>query len=194
MKKLIVLLLIFLPGYAGSAEPLISKKPGLAGPGIGGIGGAIIIPLPESLIAKYSYTYLPASTQTDNNGKPIQSASPLPLKDGQVLHSGDYYNLQFTPKQACYVYIFQFDTSNKLFKLFPPKGFIGADTRSNNNPVQANRPYFVPGKGKYFKLNAQTGPEKIHFLVSRTPNAELEKNIWHTLMLRKLKKHKNRLT
>jgi hypothetical protein len=116
------------------------------------------------LIADFSYSY------RQNSGQ----GSPRSLQNGSELHSGDYYKIQFTPKQECYVYIFQYDSSFQLFTLFPTKDFIGGDS-GNDNPVQAKRTYFVPGEGKSFILDKQAGDETIHFLLSKKPKPELEK-------------------
>ncbi|RKZ45624.1 MAG: hypothetical protein DRR16_08425 [Candidatus Parabeggiatoa sp. nov. 3] len=93
-----------------------------------------------------------------------------PLKEGSKLHSGDDYTIEFTPKQDCHVYIFQYDSSDPLFTLFPldRNYFKGeADWEKNRNPVKAGQTYFVPGKGKYFTLDENTGDETIHVLVSK---------------------------
>jgi hypothetical protein len=94
------------------------------------------------------------------------------LRNGEQLYSGDFFKIQFTPKQECYVYIFQYDASHQLFTLFPTKDFRGADP-ANDNPVQASRTYFVPGNSKSFVLDNQVGEETIHFLVSQKPKPEL---------------------
>jgi len=117
---------------------------------------------PKTFITDFAYSYRP-------NG---ELGKPSSLQNGDTLHTGDHYKIQFTPKEECYVYIFQNDSSHQLFSLFPTKNFIGAD-EGNDNPVRA-KTYFVPGEGKSFVLNDQVGTEEIHFLVFRKPNLELE--------------------
>ncbi|MGH8552562.1 MAG: DUF4384 domain-containing protein, partial [Methylococcales bacterium] len=41
------------------------------------------------------------------------------IEDGTVLHTGDYYKIQFTPREDGHVYIFQVDSNNTVFQLFP---------------------------------------------------------------------------
>ena len=95
------------------------------------------------------------------------------LTDDSVLRSGDYYKIIFTPTTDAYVYIFQIDSANKIFQLFPMENYEGI--RVNNfNPVQADNTYYIPAEGKSFFLDEQTGTEKIYFLASRQRDPELE--------------------
>jgi len=112
----------------------------------------------------FSYSYRP------KNGDPSRS-----LQNGDQLHSGDLYKIQFTPTENCYVYIFQYDSHNQLFALFPISDyFIGADTQNNQNPVYAGQTYFVPGEDRSFVLDEKVGTETIHFLVFDRRKSELE--------------------
>ncbi len=118
----------------------------------------------EALVADFAYSY-----RSDRGRAHARS-----LQNGSELHTGDHYKIQFTPREECYVYIFQRDSSDQLFSLFPPgKNFVGAD--AENNPVRADRTYFVPGEGKSFELDNQVGTEEILFLVYRERNLELER-------------------
>ncbi|MCK5523491.1 MAG: DUF4384 domain-containing protein [Thiomargarita sp.] len=125
----------------------------------------------EALVTDVAYSY------RSDRGR----AYARPLQNGSELHTGDHYKIQFTPREECYVYIFQYDSSDQLFSLFPPgKNFIGADA-GNDNPVRANRTYFVPGEAKSFELDNQTGTEKILFLAYRERNLELERKTQNLL-------------
>jgi hypothetical protein len=127
----------------------------------------------EALVADFAYSY-----RSDRGRAHARS-----LQNGSELHTGDHYKIQFTPREECYVYIFQRDSSDQLFSLFPPgKNFVGADTE--NNPVRANRTYFVPGEGKSFVLDNQIGTEEILFLVYRERNLELERKSQNLLQAR----------
>lgn len=97
-----------------------------------------------------------------------------PLTEGSVLHSGDYYKIQFTPTENCYVYIFQKDSSGKVYQLFPMLGFKGVAV-VNRNPVRAGDAYHIPAKDKAFELDNQKGREAIYVLAFREPNQALEK-------------------
>jgi len=95
------------------------------------------------------------------------------LKNGSALHSGDHYKIIFTPNQDCYVYIFQIDSANKVYSLFPMEKF-GKLTLNNVNPLQAGQTYYIPAEGKSFILDDQVGTEHIYFLASFQRDLELE--------------------
>ncbi|GAK53803.1 secreted protein [Candidatus Moduliflexus flocculans] len=97
----------------------------------------------------------------------------LPIKEGSVLHSGDHYKLILTASEECHIYIFQVDSANKIFQLFP-MGSFGGVTLNNFNPVKQGETVYIPAESKSFELDAQTGAEKIYFLASRARNEELE--------------------
>jgi len=97
----------------------------------------------------------------------------LPIQEGSVLHSGDHYKLIFTTSEACYIYIFQIDSSNKIFQLFPMESFGGV-TLNNFNPVKQGETVYIPAESKSFELDTQTGAEKIYFFASRERDEELE--------------------
>ena len=96
-----------------------------------------------------------------------------PLNEGSVLHSGDLYKIIFTPATDCYVYIFQLDSANKIYQLFPMESFAEM-TINNLNPVKRGNTYYIPAKGKSFQLDQQTGIEKMYFLASRQRDIVLE--------------------
>ncbi len=95
------------------------------------------------------------------------------LTDGSVLRSGDHYKIIFTPTEDCYVYIFQVDSANQIYSLFPMESFGGV-TVNKFNPVYAGGTYYLPAEGKSFVLDQQTGTEKFYFLASRQRDVELE--------------------
>ncbi|MCP5420858.1 MAG: DUF4384 domain-containing protein, partial [Gammaproteobacteria bacterium] len=117
---------------------------------------------PKPLSFKLNYVYRP-------NGQ----GDLKPLVDGSTLASGDHYKIQFTPKEDSYVYIFQVDSSQAIYRLFPMKSFGGVAV-NNLNPVKAGKTYHLPADDKSFQLDNQKGPESIIFLAFREPNQELE--------------------
>jgi hypothetical protein len=98
---------------------------------------------------------------------------PQSFSDGSELCSGDSYKLIFEPSENSYVYIFQIDSANKIFRLFPTVDFKGA-AKANKNPVQKGVKYFVPAEKKSFKLDQQVGKETIYFVVTQKPDMKLE--------------------
>lgn len=95
------------------------------------------------------------------------------LQDDGTLRSGDLFKIIFTPKQTCYIYIFQIDSAGQIFSLFPMEEFGGVRLH-NVNPVQAGKTYYLPAENKSFQLDDVTGLEQIYFLASRKPDAQLE--------------------
>ncbi|MBF0225168.1 MAG: DUF4384 domain-containing protein [Desulfobacterales bacterium] len=92
--------------------------------------------------------------------------SPKPIRKGDVLRSGDRYKIIFTPEKDCYVYIFQVDSLEQVFALFPME--------NSENPVKKGLTYYAPGTSKSFRLDKNTGIEKIYFIASKAKNTELE--------------------
>ena len=96
-----------------------------------------------------------------------------PLTEGSILQSGDFYKLIVTPKQDSYLYIFQLDAANKLYRLFPMQSFKGVQV-GRANPVQAGQTYYLPAQSKSFKLDKQVGTEKLYLLASVQADVVLE--------------------
>ncbi len=105
--------------------------------------------------------------------RPAQGERFESLENGSILRSGDRYKIIFTPFEDCHVYIFQVDSADMVYQLFPMKSFGGV-TVSNFNPVQAGKTYYLPAEGKSFVLDEQTGTETIFFVTSRKRDKELE--------------------
>lgn len=119
-------------------------------------------PLNSALSVQVSYSY-----------RPTDQLNFRSLMSGGVLHSGDRYRIRFTPEQDGYAYIFQIDSSGKIYRLFPVEG-SDAPQPANVNPVRAGVTYFVPAEDEAFQLDDQVGQEQIHFLAFRNRNVDLE--------------------
>ena len=91
------------------------------------------------------------------------------LTNGSILRSGDHYKIQFTPDENCYVYIFQVDSTNTIYPLFPVNDFNGI-AATNRNPVRVDTTYHLPAEDKSFFLDQQKGIEMIYFLAFRNAN------------------------
>ncbi|HRD65268.1 MAG TPA: serine/threonine-protein kinase [Candidatus Competibacter sp.] len=139
----------------------------------------IALPLVVALLAGIGYTIWqrpPKSAlpvQVSYSYRPTDQLNFRPLLDGSVLHSGDRYQIRFTPEQNGYVYVFQIDSSGAVYRLFPPES-AGTAQAGNANPVRAGTAYFVPAEDEAFQLDDQTGQEQIHVLALKNQNAELE--------------------
>ena len=86
--------------------------------------------------------------------------------DGDVLHSGDFYRLIVKSSEDVYMYIFQFDSANQMYRLFPKGEFEGEDI-GNINPVNRGVRYYVPRQNKWYVLDNQLGMESIYIVVSQ---------------------------
>ncbi len=106
------------------------------------------------------------------------------LEDGVTLQSGDHYKIIFTPNQDCYVYIFQIDSANMVYSLFPMEQF-GKLTLNNLNPIKAGQTYYIPAEEKSFVLDNQTGTERVYFLAEFKRDQELEEEYYRTVEIQK---------
>jgi hypothetical protein len=95
-----------------------------------------------------------------------------PIRDNEVLRSGDHYKIIFTPDKNCYVYIFQVDSAGQIYQLFPMKSFRSVEV-NNSNPVMSGKRYTLPSPLKAFKLDQQTGLERFYFIISKEQNEEI---------------------
>ncbi len=111
--------------------------------------------------------------RTDGRG------APIPLTEGSTLYSGDHYKLMFTPTEDCYVYIFQIDTLDKTQQIFPMEEF-GGKRFNNVNPVRADQTYMIPTPDDWFRLDQNTGIERIYFWATRKPDEQLERLLQQT--------------
>ena len=118
----------------------------------------------EKQALKFDITY---SFREKNQGE-LQ-----PLENGAILNSGDTYKIVFTPKQDAYVYIFQVDGSDKIWRLFPIERWEKV-TLNQSSRVSADKTYYAPSKTKSFQLDQQSGTEKIYFIATTTRDSELE--------------------
>ncbi len=96
------------------------------------------------------------------------------INQGDVLHSNDSYKIIFTPEEDSYIYIFQKDSANLIFQLFPMERFKNIQL-NNTNPVQSGQTYYLPSKSQSFILDKQIGTETIYFLAAQQPDTALEK-------------------
>ncbi len=115
----------------------------------------------KPLPVKISYTYATGDGKFE------------PFSEGTVLRSNDRYKLIFEPLENSYVYIFQIDSADKIFRLFPTDKFQEADIK-NKNPVRGGEKYWVPAEKKSFSLDDQVGEETIYFMITQEPDPMLE--------------------
>lgn len=139
----------------------------------------VALPLIAALLAGIGYVVWEQSSNpalpvwVSYSYRPTDQLNFRPLLDGGVLHSGDRYQIHFTPDQNGYVYIFQIDSSGAIYRLFPPESAENAQA-GNANPVMAGATYFVPAEDEAFQLDDQIGQEQIYVLAFKNQSADLE--------------------
>jgi hypothetical protein len=97
----------------------------------------------------------------------------LPITNGSEMSSGDQYKVYFRANRDCYVYVYQTESTGKVFRLFPLQQFDGV-MLNHQNPVQTLADYVLPANDRYFYLDDTIGTEKIYFVASLKRNRELE--------------------
>ena len=92
-----------------------------------------------------------------------------PLREGMVLNSKDNYAVYVKPRQPCYVYIYQVDSTKKATRLFPNAKFS-----SVSGPLTAGKEYWLPEGRDYLYLDEERGLEDIYVFATRAPSPALE--------------------
>ncbi len=92
-----------------------------------------------------------------------------PVREGIVLSTKDNYCVYVRPVQDCYLYLYQVDSSQNAFKLFP-----NTDYNSNNNPLKAGIEYWVPQGKEFLYLDKNIGREEIYILATKAPALGLD--------------------
>ncbi len=97
------------------------------------------------------------------------------LTDDSELRSGDAVGVIFRPHADCYVYIYWWDSSGQVGRLFPNPELTDGEVKA-----KAGQTYWLPRKGnegarhRWFELDDTPGTETIYFVASRERNRKLE--------------------
>jgi len=91
-----------------------------------------------------------------------------PVREGMVLTSEDNYSIYLKPRRTSFVYIYQIDSSNKTFRIFPNSEYSRA-----TNPMPANKEQWLPEK-EFLFLDKNPGREEIYIFASVKPLSGLE--------------------
>ncbi|HYI95654.1 MAG TPA: DUF4384 domain-containing protein [Bryobacteraceae bacterium] len=89
-----------------------------------------------------------------------------------VFRSGDKIRVSVEANDNGYLYIVQQGSSKTWNLLFPNE-----ETESGSNRIQRNREYDLPGGGR-FTFDEQPGAERLFIVLTRQPEADLEKLIY----------------
>jgi hypothetical protein len=89
-----------------------------------------------------------------------------------IFRSGDKIRVSVESNDRAYLYIVQQGSSKTWNLLFPNQ-----DTEQGSNRVERNREYEIPG-GARFAFDEQPGTERLYLILSRSPEADLERLIY----------------
>jgi len=90
-----------------------------------------------------------------------------------VFHSGDRIKVSIESNDGAHLYIVQQGSSKTWNVLFP-----NAELDNGNNHVDRGRRYQIPAGGR-FTFDEQPGTERLFIVLSRRPEADLEKLIYN---------------
>jgi hypothetical protein len=127
--------------------------------------------------AEVNYSLQPASTVKKEKEKLSadvgvffegDDGKPYPVRNGMVLYSNDNYAIYFKPGRTCYMYVFQEDSTGKVYRLFPNTAY-GTET----NPVTEGKEYWVPTRDTWLYLDKNVGREKLYIIASGERSTKL---------------------
>ena len=127
--------------------------------------------------AEVNYSLQPASTVKKEKEKLSadvgvffegDDGKPYPVRNGMVLYSNDNYAIYFKPGITCYMYVFQEDSTGKVYRLFPNTAY-GIET----NPVTEGKEYWVPTRDTWLYLDKNVGRERLYIIASSERSTKL---------------------
>jgi hypothetical protein len=106
------------------------------------------------------------------------------IKDGDIMYSGQNYQIAVRPSSTSYVYVYHIGPSGDLYRLFPGTDYLSPEN-SMSNPLKGGEIYWIPAKEAWLRQDDQQGKEKIYVVGSRSRNQVLEDLYGHLERLRK---------
>jgi hypothetical protein len=91
------------------------------------------------------------------------------MEEGSVLKSGDSFAIYIKPSDDCYLYVYQVDSMNKSFRLFPNSKY-----NTGPNPLAAGSDNWMPNSKQLYVLDETTGKEYFYIFASREPVSDFE--------------------
>ena len=152
---------------ASAAAPSVVKQqprqPDAVPPAASGGGGAKVIPAALSNVPlAVKYTILKKTTTGYDAVDP-----------DTVFRSGDRIRVRVETNDTAYLYIVMGGSSGTWRVLFPASDIAGGD-----NLMQKHKEVTIPSGGNSFTFDEQAGTEKVSLILSREPEADLEKLIY----------------
>lgn len=97
----------------------------------------------------------------------------VPIDDEATMYTGQNYQIGVRPHERSYVYVFQVDGNNQVYRLFPGKDYLAPES-DMANPLAGGRLYWIPSQDSWLHHSDQEGKERIIVVASRSPNERLE--------------------
>jgi hypothetical protein len=91
------------------------------------------------------------------------------VREGDTLFSGSGYYFVVRPNAKSYVYLYQIDSNNQVFRLFPNEAY-----ETGQNPISGNQDKMIPNSAMEYFLDESSGTEEIFFFASKAPIEKLE--------------------
>ncbi len=104
--------------------------------------------------------------------KEVRPGAAAEVDPDTVFRSGDRIRLSFEANADAYLYVVQRGSSGNWSVLFP-----SAEVEGGNNAVRRGVRYEIPA-GYWFAFDEQPGQEKLFLVLSRQPEANLERLIY----------------
>lgn len=83
------------------------------------------------------------------------------IYDGGTVHTGDLMQISVQTYEDCYLFILNQDAGGNLYVLFPFEG--------QSHALSGGRRVGIPGPGRYYKADRQTGEERLYLIASKEP-------------------------
>ncbi len=99
-----------------------------------------------------------------------ESGTMRSVSEGATLKTGDGYQIYLRPNLDCHMYIFQVDSSNNMYRLYPNL----KDTHPTSY-TSGDEAIMLPEPSRVFELDQNIGIEKIYLVAAKFAILEFEK-------------------
>lgn len=157
-----------------------NQKPGCEGRVVGTFPLAIVSPQQEPVKADVKF-FAQNPRCADYNcidppGENFQctdvNCGGIPITEGCTMYTGQNYQIAVRPHERSYVYIYQVDGHNQVYKLFPGDDYMPQG--KTTNPLEGGKVHWFPSIDGWLHHGDLEGREKLVVVVSKSRNAQLE--------------------
>jgi len=90
------------------------------------------------------------------------------LREGDVVHENDQYQIMVQPFQRCYLYIINRDASGAVYPVFPRDEII------TTNPLEPGTEYYFPDGDNMLAFDDVVGIENFYIVASLSPLNDID--------------------